>query len=126
MYEKYAELRDSKGLTDYAVSKRSGVARSVLSDWRNGKHSPNIENLSKIAAFFGVSIEYLTTGQNIEKASTEGTIYYFDDDTAKKAQELFDNKDLRMLFDAARDASPKDLQMAADLLKRFKETNPDG
>ena len=70
MYQKYAELRDSRGLTDYAVSKQSGVARSVLSDWRNGKHSPNVENLTKIADFFNISIEYLTSGKKRRKKVT--------------------------------------------------------
>lgn len=84
------------------------------------------DRLYKVAQRFNVSMEYLTTGQDTEKVSAEGNKYYFDDDTAQKAQELFDNPDLRMLFDAARDSKPEDLQMAADMLKRFKETNPDG
>jgi transcriptional regulator with XRE-family HTH domain len=84
------------------------------------------DRLYKVAQRFNVSMEYLTTGQDSEKVSAEGNKYYFDDDTAQKAQELFDNPDLRMLFDAARDSKPEDLQMAADMLKRFKETNPDG
>ena len=79
MYQKYAELRDSRELTDYAVSKRSGVARSVLSDWRNGKHSPNVENLTKIAEFFNVSIEYLTSGREPEQKSH--TILTFEEES---------------------------------------------
>jgi len=126
MYSIYADLRDKRGLSDYAVAKSTGVGRSTLSEWGKGKHTPNLENLIKIADYFGVSVEYLTTGQETDKVSTEGTRYYFDDETAAKAQELFDNPDLKMLFDAARDSRPEDLQMAADMLKRFKETNPNG
>jgi len=63
MYDKYAEIRDSKGLSDYAVAKGAGLGRSTLSDWKNGLHTPNFENMNKIAAFLGVSLEYLTTGQ---------------------------------------------------------------
>ncbi|HAB94850.1 MAG TPA: XRE family transcriptional regulator, partial [Lachnospiraceae bacterium] len=33
---------------------------------------------------------------------------------------------MRVLFDAAQDSRPEDLQMAADLLRRLKKTNPDG
>jgi hypothetical protein len=33
---------------------------------------------------------------------------------------------MRILFDAAKDSKPEDLRRAADLLMRFKETNPDG
>lgn len=49
---------------------------------------------------------------------TEG--YYINPETAKKAQELFDDPNLRVLFDAARDSKPEDLQKAADYLKAAK------
>lgn len=69
--------------------------------------------------------------QDILKAIEDNTptgypVYYTDPETAKIAQEVFDNPDLRMLFSAARDAKPEDIKLAADMLKRFKETNPDG
>lgn len=58
MYSIYADLRDKKGVTDYAVSKATGVGRSTLSDWKQGRHIPNTENLRKIADYFGVSVDY--------------------------------------------------------------------
>lgn len=63
MYSIYAELRDRYGLSDYAVSKGTGVGRSTLSDWKTGKHIPNRENLKKIADFFSVTIDYLMSGE---------------------------------------------------------------
>lgn len=53
-------------------------------------------------------------------------VYYTDEETARAAQEVFDNPETRMLFDAARDARPEDIRLAAEMLKRFKGTNPDG
>lgn len=115
MYSKYAELRDKLNLSDYAVAKRSGVGRSTLSDWKTGKHIPNTDNLSKIASALGVTVDYFISEN-----------YYEDSEAGKIAQALFDNPDLRLLFDAAKDCKPEDLQMAADMLRRFKETNPNG
>lgn len=120
MYEIYAKLRDEKGVTDYQVSKNAGIPRSTFSEWKKGKYVPKSEKLQKIADFFGVSLEYLTTGKDTAKETIDGTKYYFDDETARKAQELFENKDMRILFDAARGAKAEDLQMAADLLTRLK------
>lgn len=84
------------------------------------------DRLYAIAEYLNVSPEYLLTGQTPEKESISGQRYYFDDATAKTAQELLTNPNLRILFDAARDSRPEDLQMAANLLSRLKETNPDG
>ena len=59
MYEKYEKLRNDKGKTDYQVSIESGVSRSTLSEWKTGKHTPNLTNLHALAKYFGVSIEEL-------------------------------------------------------------------
>ena len=116
MYETYARLRDSKGLKDSDVSKCTGIGQGVFSDWKKGRYTPKTDKLQKIADCLGVSLDYLSTGHN----------YYYSDETAAKAQELFENPSMRILFDAARGSKPEDLQMAADLLSRLKETNPDG
>lgn len=58
MYQRYAKLRDEKGLTDYAVAKETGIATATLSCWKNGEYEPKIDKLYAIAQFFGVPIEY--------------------------------------------------------------------
>ena len=123
MYEVYARLRDEKGVTDYQVAKEIGIPRSTFSGWKNGVYKPKRDKLQKISDYFGVSVEYMLTGKDTPKESAEGTTYYFNDETAQKAQELFDNPNMRILFDAARDSKPEDLQMAAELLERLKGTN---
>lgn len=126
MYEHYAKARDAKGLSDATVSKQAGISQTTLSDWKKGKYTPKAEKLGKIADVLGVSISFLTTGKDTPKESIKGNVYYFDDATAEKAQQLFSNPDMRLLFDAAQDCKPEDLQMAANLLLRLKESNPDG
>lgn len=59
MYGKYATIRDSKGLTDYRVSKDTGIAPATLSDWKNGKTVPKADKLFIIAKYLGVTIEDL-------------------------------------------------------------------
>ena len=33
VYEKYVELRDSRGISDYRVSEDTGITKSTFSDW---------------------------------------------------------------------------------------------
>lgn len=56
MYTKYAKIRDEKGLTDYKVSKATGIRSSTLSEWKNGRYTPKLDKIAKIAAFLGVEI----------------------------------------------------------------------
>lgn len=50
----------------------------------------------------------------------DGPKYYLNDETAAIAQDIFENKDLRLLFDAARDATPEDLKLTHDMLLALK------
>lgn len=52
-------------------------------------------------------------------------LYYLDRETAEAAQELFEDRDMKVLFDAARGANPKDIKMVTDMLKRLKGTDDD-
>lgn len=58
VYEKYAKLRDKKGITDYRVAKDLGFARSYLSGMKQGLFTPKFDNLNKLAAYFDVPITY--------------------------------------------------------------------
>lgn len=59
MYERYVELRDKKGVTDYRVSKDTGISRSTFTDWKNGRSAPKVEKLLLLAEYFDVPVEYL-------------------------------------------------------------------
>lgn len=58
MYEKYRQLRDDKGVTDYRVSKDTGITKSTFSDWKNGRSKPKIEKLQILANYFEVPLKY--------------------------------------------------------------------
>lgn len=117
MYEIFSELLQTHGVTPYKVSKETGVSQSTLSDWKRGISTPKQDKLQKIADYFNVSLEYLTTGEETEGRER----YYLNDETAQMAQKLFQNKELRVLFDAAQDASPEDLKTTYDMLMALKK-----
>lgn len=115
-YELYAEIRTAKGLKDSDICKMAGISSGTMSDWKKGRYELKTDKMEKIADALGVSLDTLT-GR---------TTYYYDAETAEMADYLFKNKEMRILFDAARGSSPQNLQLAAEMLKRFKETNNDG
>ncbi|WKY44434.1 helix-turn-helix transcriptional regulator [Eubacteriaceae bacterium ES2] len=59
MYKQYASLRDAKGITDYRVSKETGIPTATLSDWKTGRSKPKVDKLLILADYFGVSVEDL-------------------------------------------------------------------
>lgn len=59
MYAKYVALRDAKGLKDADVSRATGISPDTFSAWKQGKYSPKIEKLIKLADFFGITLDEL-------------------------------------------------------------------
>lgn len=122
MYERYCQIRDSKGLNDSKVASGTGIGRSTFSDWKSGRSQPKDEKLRKIAAFLGISVEYLKTGEE----PTSDLPYYINDETADMANKIFHNKELRVLFDAAQDATPEDLETVHQMLLALKRKERGG
>ena len=56
--------RDGLRLNDLAA--KLGVTKQTISQYATGKTTPNYATLIKIASYFGVSLDYLITGQNPE------------------------------------------------------------
>lgn len=120
----FEQLLQKYGVSTYRVSKETGIAQSVFSSWKNGISTPKQDKLKKIADYFGVSVEYLMTGEEKEGGET----YYLNDETAKVAQEIFENKELRALFDVQKDMEPDDLRALHNMalaLKRKERGNID-
>ena len=56
----------------------------------------------------------------------DGEFYYMSKESAELCQRLLDRKEMRVLFDAADGVKPENIEFAAEMLRRFKDTNPDG
>lgn len=59
MKNRIKELRNEKGLTLKEMSKDIGVSNNTISQYENGKRSPSIDMIFKIAKYFNVSIDEL-------------------------------------------------------------------
>lgn len=71
------ELAQSRGVTMYELSQKTNIPQSLLSNYKNGKKKPALENIIKLADFFDVSTDYLlgrtdnpnVSGNNIIQSS---------------------------------------------------------
>lgn len=64
MYEVFEQLLQKKGVSSYKVAKEAGVTQTALSNWKSGRSTPTAKTLQKIADYFGVTIDYLMTGND--------------------------------------------------------------
>ena len=120
MKDRIKEQRIKAGLTQEELAAKLKLQKSAIAKYENGR----VENIKRsvifeMAKLFGCSPSYLMALDEDDNDQR----YYIEEETAQLAQEFFKNPKIRLLFDAARDCSPEDLQMAADLLQRLKGTN---
>lgn len=69
-FDVFRELCDKKGVSPSRAALECGLSKSAVSQWKIRGSSPKFEQLSKIAAYFGVSVDYLL-GNEEKPAATE-------------------------------------------------------
>ena len=118
-YEYFEKVLKNKNLKAFDVSKGTGIRSGVFSDWKHGRYVPKADKMQAIADYLGVPVEPLLGSEFTE----EKQIHYVDEESARIAQRIFENRALKTLFDATEDVSPEDLQHVIDMISRFNRTN---
>lgn len=116
--EKLNEIRNSRGYTLKELAELTQIPHSTISKIFAGfNKNPSIDSLQKIANVLECGIDDFLN-YDVEPKSP----YYADRQTNKIAQEIYENKDLRILFDASKNLSPEDIQAIIEIAKRIQAT----
>ena len=65
VFDRIEQLRKTQNLSQGKLEKELGFSNGSISKWRNS--TPTYERLQKVADYFGVSVEYLMTGEAPEE-----------------------------------------------------------
>lgn len=115
---KLNEIKESKGYTLKEISNLTQIPHSSISKIFAGfNKNPTIDVLQKIANALGCGIDDFINYEVEPKSA-----YYTDRQTNEIAQEIYENKDLRILFDASKNLSPEDIQAVVEIAKRIQST----
>lgn len=67
---KIAKLRKEKRLTQSKFAEAIHVTQGAVSQWETGRTSPDIQQISIIADFFGISVDELVSNTSAQAANT--------------------------------------------------------
>ena len=112
--DRIKDLCRQKGISMNSLEKELGFATGYIS--KLDKSTPNSKYMQKIADFFEVSVDFLMTGEEKNPDT-----YYINDETRQIAQEIYDNPDMRSLFDMSRKMTPERLKAHVDFMKQLYE-----
>ena len=102
--------KQQKELTDFL-----GIDKGVSSQWKTGKSRSYLKYIDKIAEFLEVSTdELLSTGEG------SSSPVYLDDETLEFIDTLRKRPEMKTLFKVSRNASKEDVEMAVDIIEKFK------
>lgn len=102
--KRYLKMR---GMTMKDLADELGVPYSTVLDWCKGATYPRIDKIEMMANFFGCSKVDLVEDPEDVKAEMLERVFR-------------DRPDMRMLFDAADDLSPEDVEKFAKMMETFK------
>lgn len=100
---KLKELREKNGKTQEDMSKLLNVGRVSYTLYENDKRMPTLDTLKRLSEIFNVTTDYLLGNDHSSK-------YYFDPETARLAQEIHDNPQYKVLFDATKHLKPESVK----------------
>ncbi len=65
------KLREEAGESQYSFAKKFGVAQSTIGNWESGTREPNLDSISRLADYFGVTVDHLL-GREEKSARADG------------------------------------------------------
>lgn len=115
--EQIKHWRKLQNLSQYELATKLGVSDKTVSSWEINRTEPQMGMIEKICKALNCKKTDIIGEDDFDTNSE----YYLNPETKKVAQEIFENKELRLLFDAAKDASPEDLQTVHTMLLALKK-----
>lgn len=68
------KLRKAKGITQEQLAEQLNVTRQAVSSWENGINQPDVETLTRLAEYFGVTVEELIYGKKEGQAGRSASV----------------------------------------------------
>lgn len=119
------QLRLASKITQEELSKKIGVSRSAIGMYEKGEREPDFDILERIADYFDVDTDYLT-GRSDKTTLIPQSGYYTNPDSAALAQEMFDDPDMKILYDMKRNMDPDRFRAHMDFMKElYRQEHPD-
>ena len=112
MYKIFEQLLKQHGCKAADVARATGISQTVFSEWKKGKSSPKTDKLQLIADYFGVRLEYLSSGKDPDGDMDPALSVRDERDIAKKLNSTLDQLEAGdgLMFDGeALDEETKEL-----------------
>ena len=106
-YEIFDLLRKERGVSVAEVARATNIEKGMFTHWKKGDYIPKSDKRKRIADYFGVTLEYLDTGET-------------SDPVLVARQQM--REEVRALADLASKADPEQVELATTFLKTIMKS----
>lgn len=99
---KIKELREKQGLSQAQLAKKIGVSSSTIAMIESGAREGSLKNLTKIADFFGVTLDYLEGKVDYKEALVSNFLNFLVTNGIVEDENNIDEKTQEMILDMVR------------------------
>lgn len=111
--ERVKKICKERNIPISKLEKDLGYSNGYIGQLRKGVFPS--DRLADIAEYLNLSVPYLMTGEEKE----DSPIYYTNEETAKLAQEMFEDEDMRSLFHMKRTMPPERFKAHMEFMKNL-------
>ena len=105
-YDLFCQLCEKKGVSVTRATVEMGLSRTIGSKWKRTGATPNGETLNRIAEYFGVTTDYLLTGEESKNAAIDTV----DAELREYLDELRNRPEKRLLFSVTKNATRSQIE----------------
>lgn len=119
--ERLDKFMREHGCNKADVARLSGIPYTTIDGlYKKGDENTKLSTLRKLAVLIGCTIDELTDGN-------KDSAYYLDPETTRLAQEIYDNPEYRVLFDATKKLKPASIKEIMKFIdyQKAKESSAD-
>ena len=120
-YDLFCQLCHDKGVSVTRATVDMGLSRTIGSKWKRTGATPNGETLNRIAEYFGVTADYLLSGNEAEKHhATQSAIDAVDDELREYLDELRSRPEQRLLFSVTKNATRSQIEAIVRMIEEMQ------
>ena len=122
LYDRIASLCSNKGIRPGKMCNDLGISRGSIGDLKKGRREGiSIKTATKIADYFGVTTDYLLTGDETKKeGERDHAIDHIDDELKEYLDELRSRSEMRMLFSTTKNATKTQIEAIVKMIEEMQ------
>lgn len=124
------KIRTDAGLSQAKFAQMLNVHQTAVSQWEQGRTTPDVEVAKRISELFHVSFDFVLDNPYVEKEKApadsggrfrEDELIRLDADSMEILRAVRERPDLKIMFSVGKNVTPDDLIKAIKIVEAFKE-----